>query len=95
MMKVRIGVVVNYALWLLLWPSVAAAQNSAVVRSGGVSAIWILANIAYAGMRAQNNPSTGWRIIAFIFGFPGSVLTWLAVREGSERAYGIDLPRRR
>ena len=95
MTKVRIGVVVNYALWLSLWPGVAVAQDSTVVRNGGVSALWILANIAYAGMRAQNSPSTGWRIIAFIFGFPGSLLTWLAVGEGSERAYGVDLPRRR
>jgi len=65
------------------------------VQTGGGSAIWIFANISYAGMRAQNNPSVGWRIISFIFGFPGTLLTWLIVLEGSERAYGIELPKRR
>lgn len=59
----------------------------------GVSAIWILANVSYAGMRAQNSPSATWRIISFIFGFPGTLLSLLVVREGSERAYGIELPR--
>jgi len=63
--------------------------------TGGVSGIWVLANLSYAGMRAQNNRrDSGWRILAFIFGFPGTLLTLLAVREGSERAYGVDLPRR-
>jgi len=60
----------------------------------GVSSIWVLANISYAGMRAQNSRSTGWRILALIFGFPGTLLSLLVVREGSERAYGVDLPRR-
>jgi hypothetical protein len=62
---------------------------------GGGSAIWIFANISYAGMRAQNNPSVWWRIISFIFGFPGTLLTLLIVQEGSERAYGIELPKRK
>jgi len=61
----------------------------------GVSAIWILANISYAGMRAQNSPSSGWRVVSFIFGFPGTLLTFLAVREGGERAYGIVIPKRK
>jgi hypothetical protein len=65
------------------------------VKTGGSSAVWIFANISYAGMRAQNSPSVGWRIIAFIFGFPGTLLTWIIVGEGSERAYGIELPKRR
>jgi hypothetical protein len=67
-----------------------------VVRVGntGASGIWILANISYAGMRAQGSRSKGWRIVAFIFGFPGTLVSWLAVDENSERAYGIDLPRR-
>ena len=65
------------------------------VETGGSSAIWIFANISYAGMRAQKSPSVGWRIIAFIFGFPGTLLTWIIVGEGSERAYGIELPKRR
>jgi len=65
------------------------------VETGGSSAIWIFANISYAGMRAQNNPSVWWRIISFIFGFPGTLLTWIIVQQGSERAYGIELPKRR
>ena len=60
---------------------------------GGVSALWIFANLSFAGMRAQNSSSKGWRIIAFIFGFPGTLLSLFAIREGSERAYGIELPR--
>jgi hypothetical protein len=36
----------------------------------------------------------GWRIIAFIFGFPGTLLTYLLVDEGSEKAYGIEMPRK-
>ncbi len=65
------------------------------VYTGGASALWILANISYAGMRAQGNPHRGWRILSFIFGFPGTLVSFLAVEEDGERAYGIDLPRRR
>jgi hypothetical protein len=74
-----------------------ASVNSGTpnVETGGSSAIWIFANISYAGMRAQKSRSVGWRIISFIFGFPGTLLTWLIVQEGSERAYGIELPKRR
>jgi hypothetical protein len=57
----------------------------------GVSALWILANISHAGMRAQGSTSSGWRILAFIFGFPGTLLTFLVVGENSHRAYGIRL----
>ena len=58
----------------------------------GVSALWMLSNICYAGMKAQANPSVVWRILSFLFGFPGTLLSWFVVSEGSERAYGIDLP---
>ena len=61
----------------------------------GISGNWMLANISFAGMRAQNNPDTGWRIVAFIFGFPGTLVSFLAIKQGSERAYGIDIPRRK
>ena len=94
----RSGMVLSAAAAFL--PAVASAQEAASgaagvsVQSGGVSAIWILANLSYAGMRAQNSSSTGWRIVAFIFGFPGTLLTLLVVREGGERAYGVDLPKR-
>ena len=61
----------------------------------GASAIWILANLSYAGMRAQSSPSAGWRIVSFLFGFPGTFLSYLVVVEGSERAYGVDIPRKK
>jgi hypothetical protein len=61
--------------------------------SAGVSSLWVLANFCYAGMRAQGNPSSGWRIISFIFGFPGTLLSMLVIQEGGERVYGVDLPR--
>jgi hypothetical protein len=64
------------------------------IRDTGISGLWVLANISYAGMRAQNNPSVLWRILAFIFGLPGTIVTFFAVREGSERVYGIELPRK-
>lgn len=60
----------------------------------GMSAIWMWANIAYAGMRAQGSASRAWRVVAFIFGFPGTLLSLLVVPEGSQRAYGVDLPKR-
>jgi peptidoglycan/LPS O-acetylase OafA/YrhL len=69
--------------------------DNVTVRVTGVSGLWVLANISFAGMRAQNNPSTGWRILSFIFGFPGTLISFFAVKEGSERAYGIDIPRRK
>ena len=80
-------------------PLSAAAANTATQIQGsvrlGVSGLWVLANISYAGMRAQNSASAGWRIIAFIFGLPGTFISFLAIKEGSERAYGIEIPRRR
>src|SRR5712664_4896951 len=34
--------------------------------------LWLLANFAYGGMRAQGSKeNTAWRVLAFIFGFPG------------------------
>ena len=66
-----------------------------VAGQAGVSALWVLANISYAGMRAQNNPNTGgWRVLAFILGLPGSLLTMFWVTKGSDHAYGIDLPKK-
>lgn len=60
----------------------------------GVSAIWIFANLSFTAMRAQARGSTFWRVMTFIFGFPGTLVTLLAVTKGSERAYGIDMPRK-
>jgi hypothetical protein len=69
------------------------AQQSA--SNAGVSGLWVLANICYAGMKAQAHPSAGWRILSFIGGFPGTLISFLVITEGSERAYGIELPRKR
>jgi len=40
------------------------------VTNTGISGQWVLANISYADMRAQNNNSKLWRILAFIFVLP-------------------------
>lgn len=89
-----IGTLVVWSIPAVAFAQEAAARTQTTVGSGGVSAIWVLANICYAGMRAQSNPSRAWRIVAFIFGLPGTIITYLAVKEGSERAYGIDIPRK-
>jgi len=60
----------------------------------GVSALWIFANLSFTGMRAQATGSTFWKVVTFIFGFPGTLLTLFVVTHGSERAYGIDMPRK-
>ena len=84
-----------YSILLWLIPAAAFAKDFGSTASNtGVSGIWVLANISYAGMRAQNNTSQGWRIIAFIFGFPGTLITFFAVSNGGERAYGVDLPKK-
>lgn len=75
--------------------STLSAQSSNQVQATGASALWTLANFCYAGMRAQNSSSAGWRIIAFLFGLPGTIVTWLVVAEGEERVYGVDMPKRR
>ena len=77
--------------------SQAAEAATAVAASGvprmGVSALWVLANVSYAGMRAQGSKSWVWRIVSFLVGFPGTGVSWLFVKEGGGRAYGIALPR--
>jgi len=60
----------------------------------GVSALWVFANFSFTAMRAQDRGSLFWKIVTFIFGFPGSLLTMMVVDKGSERAYGIDMPRK-
>jgi hypothetical protein len=62
--------------------------------SEGIGAIWVLANASYAGMKAQGHRSILWRVLAFIFGFPGTFISFLTIQEGSEVAYGVELPRR-
>jgi len=71
-------------------------MDSQVVQvSTGVSALWILANICYAGMKAQGHPSRKWRVRSFLFGLPGTLLSLLVVHECGENAYGVYLPKRR
>ena len=83
-------------IFFLLQSTMVYAQETVqkTASKSGVSAIWILANISYAGMRAQSHPSTGWRVVSFIFGFPGTLISFLVIREGGERAYGIDIPKK-
>jgi hypothetical protein len=33
-----------------------------------ISGLWVLANISYAGMRAQDHANVLWRTLAFLFG---------------------------
>ena len=81
--------------WILVPASAFAQQafgvNPTTMTNTGVSGIWILANISYAGMRAQGSDQAGWRIVAFIFGLPGTLLSFLVVSEGGRSAYGVEL----
>ena len=83
--------------WLALAPSTLVAQVSEraqdTAQDSGLTGLWVLANLSYAGMRAQGHPSVGWRFVSFVCGLPGTLLTTIFVREGGERAYGVDLPR--
>jgi hypothetical protein len=78
---------------ILALPTPAFADTGTRAGDAGVSGLWVLANFCYAGMRAQAHPSTGWRVVSFIFGFPGTLVSMLVIAEGGERAYGVDLPR--
>jgi hypothetical protein len=60
----------------------------------GVSALWIFANLSFTAMRAQGRGSSFWKVLTFIFGFPGTLVTLFVVTKGGERAYGIDMPRK-
>ncbi len=91
----KILMIASISFWTsMIGQSVEAAESTVeTVKNTGVSGIWMLSNICYAGMKAQGNRS-GWRILAFIFGLPGTLLTLLVVRENSGRAYGIDLSKK-
>ena len=69
----------------------ARARDAAI---HGYSMFSVLGNLAYAGMRAQGSDNKLARTLAFVAGFPGTLITYFLVDEGSERAYGVDLPRR-
>ena len=80
-------------LGILALPAPLLADTGERAGDTGLSGLWLLANFCYAGMRAQAHPGSGWRILSFIFGFPGTLLSLLVIEEGGERAYGVDLPR--
>ncbi len=82
-------------LFFVSGPAEASIEDSKLTVSLGAGGIWYLANFSFIGMRAQASTAVGWKIAAFIFGFPGTLLTYLVVRKGSERAYGVELPRRK
>src|SRR5437773_1177114 len=64
-----------------------------VAATGG--SIWMLSNFSYAGMRAQDLDENGkWRVASFVCGFPGTLCSFMCVKEGSQRAYGVDVPRK-
>ena len=54
----------------------------------------VFANLSFTGMPDQVTGTTFWKVVTFIFGFPGTLLTLFVVARGSERAYGIDMPRK-
>ena len=60
----------------------------------GVSAVWVFANLSFTAMQAQDKGTGFWKVVTFIFGFPGTLLTMMVVDKGSERAYGMDMPRK-
>jgi hypothetical protein len=58
----------------------------------GVGMLSVFSNIVYASLRAQDqHPVT--RKILFVIGMPWSIITLLAVDLGSEKAYGVHLPK--
>jgi hypothetical protein len=97
---INIQSAVRRVLVVLFWifvPATAFAQEvfgitPSTMTNTGVSGIWILANISYAGMRAQGSNLAGWRIVAFIFGLLGTLLTFLVVSDSGGSAYGVRLP---
>lgn len=71
-----------------------ASAPSHVLAAAPLSALWILANFSYAGMRAQASNKHEWRAVSFVGGFPGTLVSMAAIGEGSQRIYGVDIPRR-
>lgn len=51
-----------------------------------------ICNLIYAGLRAQNSPNSIGRLMAFMGGFPFSLLTYFVVGQGSNLCYGVHLP---
>ena len=62
-----------------------------VVHHYSVGMLSVLCNLSYAGMRAQGSPNSFPRKCAFIGGFPGTLVSYFAVKEGSNKCYGVHL----
>lgn len=93
MLKRLSALATTAGVWLM--PAIASAAEEPDSRpfwTSGVSGVWVLCNVSFAGMRAQDHPSAGWRTAAFIFGFPGTLITYFFVKEGECYAYGVQLP---
>lgn len=70
----------------------AKAGTIKIIKYWGIGAVSTLANLSYAGMRAQGETDKeDARKYAFILGFPYSIVTYLAVDLGSNTAYGVKL----
>jgi len=84
------------AILIRICPQLFALQDTESIPKGsgeGASAVWIFASLSFTGMRAQDRGGTFWKIVTFILGLPATLLTLMVVEKGSERAYGIDMPR--
>ena len=87
--------------FVMAWtPACALAAESVstlhrIIGNGALTGAWIMANLCFAGMRAQNHPSTTWRVVAFACGLPFTLVTYFVVGEGSERAFGVEIPKLR
>jgi len=53
-------------------------STSQQVQNTGDSAIWMLANLSFAGMRTQNHGSIFWRTVSFVSGLLGTVVSFFA-----------------
>jgi hypothetical protein len=72
-------------------------MSGAAVKSvqAGVSFFSLYSTLVYTGLRAQGKPteySERTRFLTFIFGFPGTLIPYFVVKEGSCEVFGIDLP---
>ena len=54
-------------------------NNKSNYTSTGVGMVSIMANMAYAGMRAQNSRNSLGRTLTFFLGFPGTLITYFCV----------------
>jgi hypothetical protein len=58
----------------------------------GIDAVWVFANLSFTGMRTQAKGSMFWKVVTFIFGFPGTLLTLLLVNKGSDGLMELTCP---